>query len=205
MSFAALLLVAMGVSADAFAVAVGKGLTMRRLHRPTAAAVAVAFGSAQALMFLVGWLLGAQLETYVTSVDHWVAFALLLLVGGAMLFEARSGAGPDEHDGDVDGDVEEDRAGGLATRSRVTPRELLVLAVATSIDALAVGISSALLDVDIVVAVLLIGAVTCALSFAGVVLGQRAGARLRGPAEVAGGLVLIAIGTRILLQHLGVV
>ncbi len=201
MSFAALLLVAMGVSADAFAVAVGKGLTMRRLHRPTAAAVALAFGSAQALMFLLGWLLGAQLETYVTSVDHWVAFALLLLVGGAMLFEARSGAGSDEHDGDLDGH----RAGGLATRSRVTPRELLVLAVATSIDALAVGISSALLDVDIVVAVLLIGVVTCALSFAGVVLGQRAGARLRGPAEVAGGLVLIAIGTRILLQHLGVV
>ena len=202
MSFAALLLVAMGVSADAFAVAVGKGLTMRRLHRPTAAAVALAFGSAQALMFLVGWLLGAQLETYVTSVDHWVAFALLLLVGGAMLFEARSGAGSDDDDGDVDGDRP---AGGLATRSRVMPRELLVLAVATSIDALAVGISSALLDVDIVVAVLLIGAVTCVLSFAGVVLGQRAGARLRGPAEVAGGLVLIAIGTRILLQHLGVV
>ena len=202
MSFAALLLVAMGVSADAFAVAVGKGLTMRRLHRPTAAAVALAFGSAQALMFLVGWLLGAQLETYVTSVDHWVAFALLLLVGGAMLFEARSGAGSDDDDGDDDGGRP---AGGLATRSRVTPRELLVLAVATSIDALAVGISSALLDVDIVVAVLLIGAVTCVLSFAGVVLGQRAGARLRGPAEVAGGLVLIAIGTRILLQHLGVV
>jgi putative Mn2+ efflux pump MntP len=199
MSFFAMLLVAIGVSADAFAVAVGKGLTMRRLHRPTAAAVALAFGSAQALMFLVGWLLGAQLEIYVTPVDHWIAFALLLLVGGAMLFEARSGAADDDEVRPAGA------AGSLATRSRIAPRELLVLAVATSIDALAVGISSALLDVDIVLAVLLIGVVTCALSFAGVVLGQRAGARLRGPAEVAGGLVLIAIGTRILLQHLGVV
>jgi putative Mn2+ efflux pump MntP len=199
MSFLAVLLVAVGVSADAFAVAVGKGLTMRRLHRPTAAAVALAFGSAQALMFLVGWLLGAQLETYVTPVDHWIAFALLLLVGGAMLFEARSGTADDDEVRPAGA------AGSLMTRSRITPRELLVLAVATSIDALAVGISSALLDVDIVLAVLLIGVVTCALSFAGVVLGQRAGARLRGPAEIAGGLVLIAIGTRILLQHLGVV
>ena len=200
MSFAALLLIAMGVSADAFAVAVGKGLTMRRLHTPTAVSIALAFGVAQALMFLVGWLLGAQLETYVTSVDHWIAFALLLLVGGAMLYEARSGS-----DDDAAGDVPDGSPGVVATRSRVAPRELLVLAVATSIDALAVGISSALLDVDIVVAVLLIGVVTCVLSFAGVALGQRAGARFRGPAEVAGGLVLIAIGTRILLQHLGVV
>ena len=202
MSFAALLLIAMGVSADAFAVALGKGLTMRRLHRPTAVTIAAAFGGAQALMFLVGWLLGAQLETYVTSVDHWIAFALLLLVGGAMLFEARSG----EDEADT-AEVDEPDAGdgSVATRRRVAPRELLVLAVATSIDALAVGISSALLDVDIVAAVLVIGVVTCVLSFAGVVLGQRAGARWREPAEVAGGLVLIAIGTRILLQHLGVV
>jgi putative Mn2+ efflux pump MntP len=201
MSFAALLLVAMGVSADAFAVAVGKGLAMRRLHTPTATAVALAFGAAQAVMFLGGWLLGAQLETYVTSVDHWIAFALLLLVGGAMLYEARSGS-PEHAAAD---DATDGGTGGLATRTRVAPKELLVLSVATSIDALAVGISSALLDVDIVAAVLVIGVVTCVLSFAGVALGQRAGARFRGPAEVAGGLVLVAIGTRILLQHLGVV
>lgn len=200
MSFAAMLLIAVGVSADAFAVAVGRGLGMRRLHGPTATSIALAFGAAQALMFLVGWLLGAQLESYVTPVDHWIAFALLLLVGGAMLVEARSGPG-----GDVVEEVRGGGAGALATRSTVTPSELLVLSVATSIDALAVGISSALLDVDIVAAVVLIGLVTCALSFAGVALGQRAGSRFRGPAEIAGGLVLIAIGTRILLQHLGVV
>jgi putative Mn2+ efflux pump MntP len=118
-----------------------------------------------------------------------------------MLSEARSGP----QDDSAAEDVPDGGSLAVATRSRVAPRELLVLAVATSIDALAVGISSALLKVDIVVAVLLIGVVTCVLSFAGVALGQRAGARFRGPAEVAGGLVLIAIGTRILLQHLGVV
>ena len=201
MSLFALLLVAMGVSADAFAVAVGKGLTMRRLHRPTAVSIAVAFAVAQSLMFFVGWLLGAQLESYVTSVDHWIAFALLLLVGGAMLFEARSGS---SEDGPPD-ELRDGASGTVATRPRLAPQELLVLSVATSIDALAVGISSALLDVDISAAVLVIGVVTCVLTFAGVVLGQRVGARWRGPAEVAGGLVLIAIGTRILLQHLGVV
>jgi putative Mn2+ efflux pump MntP len=200
MSFAAVLLIAVGVSADAFAVAVGKGLTMRRLHAPTAASIALAFGAAQALMFVIGWLLGAQLETHITSIDHWVAFALLLLVGGAMLFEARSGA-----DDDGEQRPPADGSGALATRLAVAPKELLVLSVATSIDALAVGISSALLDVDVVVAVTVIGGVTGVLSFAGVALGQRAGARFRGPAEVAGGLVLIAIGTNILLQHLGVV
>ena len=195
MSFIAVLLIAMGVSADAFAVALGKGLTMRRLHAPTAASIAVAFGAAHALMFLVGWLLGAQLETYVTAVDHWIAFALLLVVGGAMLHEARSS-------GD-DAAADQAPSGGVAVRSRVAPRELLVLAVATSIDALAVGISIALLDVDIVLAVVVIGLVTFLMSLLGFALGQRASAR-RGIAEVAGGLVLIAIGTRILLQHLGV-
>jgi len=201
MSLFAVLLIAVGVSADAFAVALGKGLAMRRMHAPTAASIALAFGAAQALMFLVGWLLGAQLETYVTSIDHWVAFALLLIIGLAMLSEARSGA-------DDDGDVEGTPGGGpgsVATRSTVTPKELLVLSVATSIDALAVGISSALLDVDLLLAGTVIGLMTAVLSFAGVALGQRAGARFRGPAELAGGLVLIAIGTRILLQHLGLV
>ena len=201
MSFATLLLIAVGVSADAFAVAVGKGLALRRPHPRTAVALALAFGVAQALMFLVGWLLGSELETYVTAVDHWIAFALLLVVGGAMLHEARSSSRADEAPdaGPPTGGV------ALATRPTVTPRELLVLSVATSIDALAVGVSVALLDVEIVTAVVVIGVVTCVLSFAGVVLGQRAGTRFRGPAEVVGGLVLIAIGTRILLQHLGVV
>ncbi len=192
MSTVALLIIALGVSADAFAVAVGKGLGMPRLHLRTAASIAIAFGLAQALMPLFGWLLGTQLEQFITPVDHWVAFGLLTLVGGRMLREALR---PEDLPGEGTG------AGNVML---VRPRELLVLAVATSIDALAVGISLALVEVNIVTAVIVIGAVTCVLSFAGVALGQRAGARFRGPAEIAGGLVLIGIGVKILLDGLGV-
>ncbi len=193
MSTVTLLIIALGVSADAFAVAVGKGLSMPRLHLRTAASIAIAFGLAQALMPLFGWLLGTQLEQFITPVDHWVAFGLLALVGGRMLREAlRSEDLPDQG------------TGASNVVMLVSPRELLVLAVATSIDALAVGISLALVEVNIVAAVIVIGAVTCALSFAGVALGQRAGARFRGPAEIAGGLVLIGIGVKILLDGLGV-
>ncbi len=192
MSTVALLIIALGVSADAFAVAVGKGLGMPRLHLRTAASIAIAFGLAQALMPLFGWLLGTQLEQFITPVDHWVAFGLLALVGGRMLREALR---PEDLPGEGTG------AGNVML---VRPRELLVLAVATSIDALAVGISLALVEVNIVTAVIVIGAVTCVLSFAGVALGQRAGARFRGPAEIAGGLVLIGIGVKILLDGLGV-
>jgi putative Mn2+ efflux pump MntP len=193
MSTVTLLIIALGVSADAFAVAVGKGLSMPRLHLRTAASIAIAFGLAQALMPLFGWLLGTQLEQFITPVDHWVAFGLLALVGGRMLREALRSE-----------DLPGEGTGASKVVMLVSPRELLVLAVATSIDALAVGISLALVEVNIVAAVIAIGAVTCALSFAGVALGQRAGARFRGPAEIAGGLVLIGIGVKILLDGLGV-
>ncbi len=193
MSTVTLLIIALGVSADAFAVAVGKGLSMPRLHLRTAASIAIAFGLAQALMPLFGWLLGTQLEQFITPVDHWVAFGLLALVGGRMLREALRSE-----------DLPGEGTGSSNVVMLVSPRELLVLAVATSIDALAVGISLALVEVNIVAAVILIGAVTCALSLAGVALGQRAGARFRGPAEIAGGLVLIGMGVKILLDGLGV-
>ena len=197
MSILTLLLIALGVSADAFAVSVGKGLGMPRFHARTAITIAASFGAAQALMPLLGWLLGTQLEQFITEIDHWVAFGLLAAVGGKMLREALA-----------DKQTLDDQrpATAVATRSSrtlIAPRELLVLSVATSIDALAVGIGLAFLDVNIVAAVALIGAVTALLSLAGVAIGLRAGARFRRPAEVAGGLVLIAIGVKILLDHLG--
>ena len=187
MSPLTLLVIAVGVSADAFAVAVGKGLAMRRLDGRAAVRLAVAFGLAQALMPVLGWLLGSQLAHYITSIDHWVAFVLLAAVGGRMLRGAWTTR---------DEDVEPEDA------PLVGRRELLVLSVATSIDALAVGISFAFMDVDIVAAAVVIGVVTLVLSLLGVVVGQRAGARFRGPAEAVGGVVLIGIGTRILLSHL---
>lgn len=177
-------LLAVGLSADAFAVAVGKGLGMRRLDLRAAASLALTFGLFQAVMPLLGWGLGAQLAPYIASFDHWIAFGLLTLVGGKMLQQARRGGPP--------------AARGVAVR------ELLLLGVATSIDALAVGLSFALLRVHIGRAVALIGVTTLALTLLGVVVGFRLGARLRGPAEAVGGLVLIAVGVRIVLDHLGV-
>lgn len=198
MSLITLLLVAVGLSADAFAVSVGKGLTMPRLNWRAAIVLGLAFGLAQGVMPLIGWLLGSQLEAYVTSIDHWIAFGLLAVVGGKMLHEAVSGS-----------DAEHLAAATVPAGDRrvvtvVAPREVAVLAVATSIDALAVGISFAFLQVNIVTAVVVIGVVTCALSVAGVAIGQRVGARFRGPAEIAGGLVLIGIGIKILFDHLGI-
>lgn len=197
MSLTSLLLIALGLSADAFAL--GKGLQMRRFQARAAGSLAVTFGLFQAGMPLLGYLLGSGLERYITEVDHWIVFTLLCLVGGKMIHEALSA---DEDPGGDDG------AGGRSPAVPVTktvrPRELLVLGVATSLDALAVGIGFAFLDVNIALAVTLIGACTGLLAFGGVVLGHRAGVRYRTPAEVAGGLVLIAIGTKILLDHLGV-
>ena len=216
MSLWTLTLIAVGVSADAFAVAVGKGLTMPRLSRRGAVLIAVMFGAFQGLMPLLGWALGTGLEGSIESVDHWIAFGLLGAVGAKMLREALVGDG-------AAGEVEV-----LPVRERVAPdgsplaaplapaasaarlresvpaRELTVLSVATSIDALAVGVSFAFLEVGVGTAVLLIAVVTFALSLVGVAVGRAAGARWRKPAEVCGGVILIGIGTKILLEHLHV-
>jgi putative Mn2+ efflux pump MntP len=186
MALWSVLLVALGVSADAFAVALGKGLHMRRFNRRNALIIAATFGLFQAVMPVIGWLLGTQFAPYITGVDHWIAFALLALIGGKMLWEAFS-----NH---VDREVDD----------RLNVRELLVLAVATSIDALAVGLSFAFLAISITEAAILIGVTTFVLTFAGILIGHRAGVKFRRPAEVAGGVILILIGTRILLDHLGI-
>lgn len=188
MTFWPLLLIAVGVSADAFAVALGKGLHMRRFNYRRALVIAGTFAVFQAVMPLIGWLLGSRLAEYIEDFDHWIAFALLAIVGGKMLWEAFSGHEDTEQDSDS-----------------INVRELLVLAVATSIDALAVGISFAFLpDVPIAWAVILIGITTLLTSFLGVVLGHRVGIRLGKPAEIAGGVILILIGLRILFDHLGI-
>lgn len=187
MSFLTLLLVAVGLSADAFAVALGKGLQMKRLSGHGILALAVTFGLFQGLMPVLGWAVATGFADYVTSVDHWIAFGLLALIGGKMIWEAF-------------GDDDEDAGDG-----RVPFGELMLLGVATSIDALAVGISFAFLDVSVAGAAVLIGVTTFGLTAVGVVLGHRAGVRFRGPAEVVGGLVLIGIGLKILLEHTGVI
>lgn len=188
MSWVEIVLIAVGLSMDAFAVAIGKGLAMKRREHLQALAIALAFGLFQGGMPLIGWLVGSQFTGIITEIDHWIAFVLLAIVGGKMLFEAFE----DEPDGSD-----------APTGARLRFKELLVLAVATSIDALAAGISFAFFHLDIWRTVGLIAIITATLSYIGVVAGHVLGSRLERPAEIAGGVILIGIGLKILLEHLG--
>ena len=183
-----LVLIGVGLSMDAFAVALCKGLSMRRVNYAHAAVIALFFGVFQAVMPLIGWVLGTQFARYITSVDHWIAFALLGYIGGKMIWDALH---------------EAPETAPCAGEGRLDLKELLMLAVATSIDALAVGITFAFLQVSILPAVATIGLITLSLSFAGVVVGNRFGTRFQKKAEIAGGVVLVLIGLKILLEHLG--
>lgn len=189
MGFIELALIAVGLSMDAFAVAICKGLGMKRLNVRQAFVIALFFGGFQALMPAIGWALGTQFEALITPIDHWIAFVLLALIGGNMLKES-FGKDDDEQTEAAD--------------AKLDLRELTMLAVATSIDALAVGITFAFLRVAIAQAVGLVGVVTFVLSFAGVVAGHRFGARYEKAATAVGGVVLILIGCKILLAHLAV-
>lgn len=188
MAFVELLLIGIGLSMDAFAVAVCKGLNMRKVNKVHCLIIALFFGGFQALMPLIGWALGMQFEQYITSVDHWIAFVLLAFLGGKMIVEA----------------LKEDEEEINKTESRPNIRELFVLAVATSIDALAVGVTFALLDVQIIPAVSFIGVVTFVCSALGVKLGSIFGTRYQSRAELCGGVILILIGLKILLGGLGI-
>lgn len=189
MGFVELFLIGVGLSMDAFAVSICKGLGMKRLNMKQALVIGLFFGGFQALMPLIGWALGTQLADFITPIDHWIAFILLVLIGGKMLFDAfREG---DEEDADEPKDT------------RLDFKELLMLAIATSIDALAVGVTFAFLGVNIVVAIAVIGVTTFVLSVVGVAVGHAFGARYEKGATIAGGIVLILIGCKILLEHLG--
>lgn len=188
MGFWELLLIAVGLSMDAFAVALCKGLEMQKLQLRRAWIIAVFFGGFQGLMPLFGWLLGRQFEAYITSIDHWVAFVLLAIIGGKMIVESFKKTSEAEDAG-----------------ADFSYKELLVLAIATSIDALAVGITFAFLQVKILPSVTLIAVTTLLLSFVGVLIGQKFGSKFKNKAELAGGIILIGIGLKILLEHLGVI
>ena len=188
MEFVELFLLAVGLSMDAFAVSVCKGLFMKRATVRAQLTCGVWFGGFQALMPLIGYFLGTLFIDAIQTFDHWIAFALLVIIGVNMLREALSG----EEDGDTDADL-----------SVIT---MFVLAVATSIDALAVGISLAMAgNVNILQAVLLIGVTTFALSALGVKVGNLFGSRYEKRAEIVGGVILILLGVKILLEHLGVI
>ena len=185
MSLFSLFLIAVGLSMDAFAVSICKGLAMKKLSLQKACIVGLWFGSFQALMPGIGYLLGSQFEKYITAIDHWIAFVLLLLVGASMIREALS---KEEETADDSLDV----------------KTMFLLAVATSIDALAVGVTFAFLQVAILPAVSFIGITTFVLSCIGVKVGHVFGTKYKSKAELAGGIILILIGVKILLEHLGI-
>ena len=188
MSLMEIFLIGIGLSMDAFAVAICKGLAMQKVNYKHTVLIAGYFGVFQALMPTIGWILGSQFARYVTAFAPWIAFILLALIGGNMIRESFS-------------DEEEDEGG-----SSISHKELLLLAIATSIDALAVGISFSMLElaVSIWTAVILIGCTTFVISFAGVFIGNIFGARYKSRAEFVGGAILILIGLKILLEHFGI-
>ena len=188
-SFLEILLIGIGLSMDAFAVSICRGLSMPKLNWRHAAVIALYFGGFQALMPLAGWALGSAFAKSIQNVDHWIAFFLLSLIGGNMIREALKDEEPCGEDG-------------CEVSDRLDHRQLLLMAVATSIDALAVGVTFAFLDVSIVPAITVIGATTFVLSLLGVVVGNFFGSRYKKRAEITGGVILILLGVKILVQHL---
>lgn len=183
MDLLSLFLIAVGLSMDAFAVSVCKGLATPKYKLKYSMICGAWFGGFQALMPTVGYLLGVNFKKYITAIDHWIAFVLLALIGFNMIREA----------------LKNDDEGADPS---FTAKSMLLLAIATSIDALAIGITFAFLDVNIVAAVLFIGVCTFVISAAGVKIGSAFGTRFKSKAEIAGGAILIILGLRILIEHL---
>ena len=185
MTLIELFVLAVGLSMDAMAVSICKGLSVSKAEKKQMLTVGLYFGGFQALMPLLGYWLGVNFQSFVESIDHWIAFILLGIIGLNMIKESREGE-IDELD------------------AQFGPASMLPLAIATSIDALAVGITFAFLKVSIIPAVSFIGITTFTLSAVGLVMGNKLGARSKSKAELLGGVVLICMGAKILLEHLGV-
>ena len=185
MTLSEIALIGVGLAMDAFAVSICKGLAMKRMNWKNALIIALYFGVFQALMPALGYLLGSAFSTLVEKIDHWIAFVLLTLIGATMIREAVTESEEEADD-------------------RVDFRTMIVLAVATSIDALAVGITFAFLQTAVLPAVTLIGVITFCISLGGVRIGNRFGMRFHDNAGIAGGIILILIGLKILLEHLGI-
>jgi len=183
MGITEIVLIAIGLAMDAFAVAICKGVSIKKINWKATIIIGLYFGAFQALMPLIGYLLGASFENLVTKIDHWIAFGLLSFIGANMIREA----------------FEEDEE---HCTDNINVKTMLVLAIATSIDALAVGITFAFLKVNLVLATIIIGIVTFVLCIIGTKIGNRFGNKYKNKAEFSGGLILILIGLKILLEHL---
>lgn len=177
--------IGIGLAMDAFAVSVCKGLSMKKIDWEKVMIIAIYFGIFQALMPVIGYFLGSSFSEFVVKVDHWIAFILLAIIGGNMIKESS------------DDEIEK-------RNDKVDFKTMIILAIATSIDALAVGITFAFFEVNLIFAVSVIGLITLVLSFFGVLIGNKFGDKLQNKAELTGGIILIIIGLKILLEHLGI-
>lgn len=182
-----LTLMGVGLAMDAFAVSICKGLAMKKVNKNQCFIIALFFGGFQAIMPLIGWLLGSQFADKISSIDHWIAFVLLVYIGGKMMVEAI-------REKDETMEVEQ-------MDPPLDIKEMFILAIATSIDALAVGITFSFLEVNIVEAISIIGIVTFIISAAGVFVGNIFGNKYKSKAEFVGGLILVLLGIKILLEH----
>lgn len=187
--FTEFLLLGIGLAMDAFAVSVCKGLAMRKVNKKQAVVIGLFFGGFQALMPFIGWALGTQFQEHIVSVDHWIAFILLSYIGGKMILSAVRSKEEDVEVTELD--------------QPLNIKEMFILAIATSIDALAVGITFAFLQYPIIEAISVIGVTTFFISIGGVYVGNFFGTRYKKRAELAGGVILVLIGIKILLEHLG--
>ena len=185
MSLLEIIFIGVGLAMDAFAVSVCKGLSMKKMNWKNALIIALYFGVFQALMPVVGYFLGSTMSEFVEKIDHWIAFFLLAIIGGNMIKES------------TDDELEK-------RNDKIDFKTMIILAIATSIDALAVGITFAFFKVDLLLAITLIGVITFALSILGVLIGNKFGDKLQNKAELTGGIILIIIGLKILLEHLGI-
>lgn len=185
MGFIELLLLSIGLAMDAFAVSVCKGISMKKMNWKKACIIGLWFGGFQALMPTLGYFLGSAFESLVTNIDHWIAFILLAIIGGNMIKEAFS---KDKEESNDD----------------ISFKTMLMLAIATSIDALAVGITFAFLNVNLLLSISMIGIITFVISIIGTKVGNRFGNKYEKNAELAGGIILILIGLKILLEHLNI-
>ena len=179
-------IIGLGLSMDAFAVSICKGLSMNKLNKKNVLIIALYFGIFQAIMPLIGYALGSSFQNALEAIDHWIAFLLLASIGGSMIKESIF---PSE----------------TAINTNTDFKTMLLLAVATSIDALAIGITFALLNIHIFTSITIIGIITFIISFLGVKIGNKFGDKFCGKAELIGGIILILIGLKILLEHLGVI
>lgn len=208
MSVIELFLIAVGLSMDAFAVAVCHGLSMKKADYRKALAVGLYFGIFQAAMPLIGYLVGAQFSNLIVDFDHWIAFVLLGIIGGKMIIGSFTKEGCTDRECPLETCTDRECPGGKrpdTEEASLKPARMIPLALATSIDALAVGISFAFLQVRIFSAISVIGITTFALSVLGVKIGNVFGTRFKSGAELAGGVILVLMGLKILLEHTGII